>query len=270
MVIDIYYPLKRQKELISVVVFGLSILLMVVMLWRIQNFLKVSLWARVVVNNAVQQIDDPTPDTAQYLSMDKALATTLNQNNVFIPQAVPVNPISEVRAIFGDSALINGNWYKAGASVGEAKILSIDTTKVLAEFNGEIKTFLPVEAAIQQTQQVQRGTPRGSAAQTQPSGTAIATGTSQGSSTIGASATTASGGARIDSTTSGRASRFGFQQGDIVLSINGQRVSSGEALTEVINNIPQGSAISAIVLRNDQQVTVGREALTNVGGGRGG
>lgn len=71
---------------------------------------------------------------------------------------------------------------------------------------------------------------------------------------------------------SGRASRFNLQQGDIVMSINGQAVTGAESFDEIMNNVSQGAAVSMQVLRDGKEVTVGRDTVTSVTGrmGRGG
>jgi hypothetical protein len=92
-----------------------------------------------------------------------------------------------------------------------------------------------------------------------------------GVTSIGAAAVDNSGGGALMQTVdaSGRASRFGLQTGDVVLSINGETVNGADSFTELMGSIAQGSAVSIIVLRDGTQTTVGREA-TSVGGGRGG
>jgi hypothetical protein len=92
-----------------------------------------------------------------------------------------------------------------------------------------------------------------------------------GVTSIGAAAVDNSGGGALMQTVdaSGRASRFGLQTGDVVLSINGETVNGADSFAELMGSIAQGSAVSIIVLRDGTQKTVGREA-TSVGGGRGG
>ena len=46
--------------------------------------------------------------------------------------------------ILGHEALINGKWYKVGDSVGEAKIVAIEPTKVRIAWNGQEKEFSPI------------------------------------------------------------------------------------------------------------------------------
>ncbi|MFC1781608.1 PDZ domain-containing protein, partial [Planctomycetota bacterium] len=88
-----------------------------------------------------------------------------------------------------------------------------------------------------------------------------------GSSSIGATAVDHTNGARVVSvSSSGRASRFGLRQGDIVLSINSQTVKDAESFFQLMTGVPQGDAVSIKVVRNDVETTVGRTRIT---GGRG-
>ncbi|MFC1781798.1 PDZ domain-containing protein, partial [Planctomycetota bacterium] len=75
------------------------------------------------------------------------------------------------------------------------------------------------------------------------------------------------GGALIESVDpSGRAYRFGLEQGDIVISINGETVRTAEVFMELMTNVERGAAVSIQVLRDGLLTTVGREANE---GGRG-
>ncbi len=89
-------------------------------------------------------------------------------------------------------------------------------------------------------------------------------------SSIGATAVDDPSGAYLETVeASGRASRFNLQQGDIVMSINGQTVTGAESFDELINNVPQRTAVNMQVLRDGKEITVGRSAVT-LGAGRGG
>ncbi|MFC1781829.1 PDZ domain-containing protein [Planctomycetota bacterium] len=93
------------------------------------------------------------------------------------------------------------------------------------------------------------------------------------SSEIGVSSIDApGGGALLESVdASGRASRFGLQEGDIVVSINDQTVDSAATFIELMSGIERGAAVSIQVLRDGLATTVGREATGGGGmGGRGG
>lgn len=74
----------------------------------------------------------------------KAVVEGLKKNNLFAPPAPKQYPINEVIGILGNQALINGQWYKAGDTVAEAKILAIEPTKVKVTWNGQEKEFMPI------------------------------------------------------------------------------------------------------------------------------
>jgi hypothetical protein len=103
--------------------------------------------------------------------------------------------------------------------------------------------------------------------------TAPETGTNIGrggaAANIGATAVAnASGGVMLESvSTTGRATRFGLQKGDVVVSINGIKVAGVDSFNELMAGIVQGAAVKIEVIRDGKTITVGREAGT---GGRGG
>jgi hypothetical protein len=74
----------------------------------------------------------------------KAAVEGLKKNNLFAPAASKQYPISEVTGILGSQALINGQWYKAGDIVADARILAIEPTKVKVVWNGQEKEFMPI------------------------------------------------------------------------------------------------------------------------------
>ena len=87
-----------------------------------------------------------TPDNASEAlsSQSKALVDGLKKNNLFAPPSPKQHPINEVIGILGDQALINGQWYKTGDMVAEARILAIEPTKVRVTWNGQEKEFMPI------------------------------------------------------------------------------------------------------------------------------
>jgi len=74
----------------------------------------------------------------------KSVADALKKKNLFTPTPPKENPVKEVMGILGSEALINGKWHKAGDSVGDAKILAIEPTKVRVSWNGQEKEFAPM------------------------------------------------------------------------------------------------------------------------------
>jgi len=86
-------------------------------------------------------LDKPGPAAS---AQSKALVDGLKKNNLFAPPSPKQYPINEVIGILGDQALIDGQWYKAGDMVAEARILAIEPTKVRVTWNGQEKEFMPI------------------------------------------------------------------------------------------------------------------------------
>jgi len=76
----------------------------------------------------------------------RSVVDGLKKNNPFAPPPAKQHPVNEVIGILGDEALINGQWYKVGAAIGDAKILAIEPTKVKVVWNGQEKEFTPLAA----------------------------------------------------------------------------------------------------------------------------
>lgn len=76
-----------------------------------------------------------------------AAAVKLKKKSIFAPPPPgKVNPVKKVDAIMGDEALINNKWYKAGDSIGEAKLITVESAQVTIEWNGKKKTLSPIAA----------------------------------------------------------------------------------------------------------------------------
>ncbi len=68
---------------------------------------------------------------------------------------------------------------------------------------------------------------------------------------------------RVDS--SRQAARIGLQNGDVVRRINGQAVKGAASLLASISSVPQGSSVSIQVLRDGNETTIDREAVSYFG-----
>lgn len=152
--------LKEKKELVSVVLLGVSAFLAVLILVKVAGFFTASARAENIVKTAIAQNNTDAEDMDRYFTKYKVLADALKKNNLFAPPPPKQHPINEVLGIFGDEVLIKDKWYKVGDSVGEAKIVAIGPTKVTIEWDGKEKTFAPIDAKGSS----QPGGPKGSRA----------------------------------------------------------------------------------------------------------
>jgi hypothetical protein len=83
-------------------------------------------------------------DLGKLRAATKASVEELRTKNLFVLAPARQHPVNEVIGILGNEVLINGKWYKTGESVGEAKIVAIEPTKVRIAWDGQEKEFSPI------------------------------------------------------------------------------------------------------------------------------
>ncbi len=167
--------LKEKKELVSVVLLGVSAFLAVLILFKVTGFFTASAKAERIVKDAIAQNNADAEDMDKYFTKYKVLADELKKNNLFAPPAPKQHPIKEVLGIFGDEVIIRDKLYKVGDKVGEAKIVAIGPTEVTIEWDGKEKTFRPIDAKGSS----QPGGPRGSRATARGGGSGTGAGSAQ-------------------------------------------------------------------------------------------
>ncbi|MCH7556471.1 MAG: hypothetical protein IIB56_03340 [Planctomycetes bacterium] len=138
--------LKEKKELVSVVLHGVSAFLAVLILVKVTGFFTAPAKAELLVKKAVAQNNAGAEDVDKYFAKYKALANELKKNNLFAPPAAKQHPVKEVWGIFGNEVLIKDKWYKIDDTVGDAKIVAIGPTEVTIEWDGKEKTFAPIDS----------------------------------------------------------------------------------------------------------------------------
>jgi hypothetical protein len=150
--------LKEKKELVSVVLLGVSAVLAILILVRITGFFTASVRAENLVKNAIDHNNTDPDDMERYFAKYKALADELKKNNLFTPPAPKQHPVKEVSGILGNEVIIGDKLYKVGDMVGDAKIVAIGPNQVTIEWDGKEKTFSPADAGNSS----QPGGPKGS------------------------------------------------------------------------------------------------------------
>ena len=147
MKLDYLKDLREKKELVSIVLFGTSAFLAVLILVKVTGFFTAPAKAELLVKKAVAQNNADANDMDKYFAKYKVLADELKKNNLFTPPPPKQHPIKEVLGIFGDEVLIGKDkWYKVGDKVGDAKIVAIGPTEVTIEWDGKEKTFAPIDS----------------------------------------------------------------------------------------------------------------------------
>ncbi len=135
---------KQDRSPLAVILLAIAALLGAGALYVIAEHVMATAQAELAVSRAAgASASDPNALAAQ-TEQAKSTADALKEKNLFTPKPPKQNPIKEVAGILGDEALINGNWYKAGKSVGDAKILAVEPTKVRISWNGQETELAPM------------------------------------------------------------------------------------------------------------------------------
>jgi hypothetical protein len=138
--------LKAKQELVSGALLIVTVVAAGLILVKVTGFFGTSAHAETAVKDAIKHGKPDVENMTAQLGKCKKIADDLKKSNLFAPPASKQNPITKVIGIFGDEALINGKWYKAGDKVGDAKILSVNTTSVETEWDGKKKTYSPIDS----------------------------------------------------------------------------------------------------------------------------
>jgi hypothetical protein len=138
--------LKEKKELVSTALLVISVLSAILILVKVTGFFVASANAESAVKDAIRHSAPDAKNVTAQLDKSKKVADALKKSNLFSPPLPKQNPIKTVMGIFGDEALINGKWYKAGDKVADARILAVNPTSVETEWDGKKKTFSPIDS----------------------------------------------------------------------------------------------------------------------------
>jgi hypothetical protein len=138
---------KTRNASPAKILLAVAALLGALVLYTVAGFFMTTARAELAVARAGKAGATDSNDVEAPLTQAKSVAEALKKKNLFAPPAPKQNPVQEVSGILGDEALINGKWYKAGSSVGDAKILAVEPTKVKVAWNGQEKEFSPIGAS---------------------------------------------------------------------------------------------------------------------------
>jgi len=92
--------------------------------------------------------DNRDPNSAQaWLASAKEVVEALKEKNLFVKTPPRQHPVQQVDGILGREILVGDKWYKAGEKIGDALVISVDSTHAIIEWDGQKKTFAPIAAA---------------------------------------------------------------------------------------------------------------------------
>lgn len=136
---------QSKRTLLPAVLLAIAGILGVLAVAKVTGFYIASARAQRIVRQAIDWSKPDTNAVASQAAKSRVIAEDLKKNNLFWPSPKE-HPVKAVLGIFGDEAYIDGQWYKVGAKIKDAKIVAIDADSVTAEWNGKKTVFRPIEA----------------------------------------------------------------------------------------------------------------------------
>ncbi len=137
---------RNATEPLAKVLFGVAVLMGALTLLKVAAFLVTSQEAQGTTARVMSSNDTDANSLGEPIARAKVSIEQLKKENLFVSAPARQHPVREVAGILGNEALINGKWYKVGDSVADAKILSIEATKVRIAWEGREKDFTPIGA----------------------------------------------------------------------------------------------------------------------------
>jgi len=145
-----YKPLKKPRQLLSIVFMILSALFCLLIVFKVSGYYTSLARAQSGIEQAKAQGENDPNVVKEYFEERKNEADELVKKNLFVPPPPKRHPIRDVTGILGDTALINGDWHKVGDKIGEATVLEITSTYVKIEYEGKEKIYSPFDMEIKE------------------------------------------------------------------------------------------------------------------------
>jgi hypothetical protein len=136
--------LKNIKELVPKICIVFSVIFAVSMVVKGGSVLGDLSRARALVEDTAKESQGEIKVSEETSEATKAVVEQLRKKNLFSPVPEKKKAVEKVSGIFGDEALINGKWYKAGDKIEEAEILALEATLVRIKIDGVEKNFYPL------------------------------------------------------------------------------------------------------------------------------
>jgi hypothetical protein len=141
--------LKWKKESVPAVLLGAAVVFAILIVIKATSFFEASARAQNLVKMAAARDELSTEVARDVMAASEAIAEELKKRNLFSPPQPPRHPVNSVLGILGDEALIGDRWYKAGDTIGDAKIVAIEPAQVRIRWQGRETVFAPMEITDQ-------------------------------------------------------------------------------------------------------------------------
>jgi hypothetical protein len=134
---------SRQRDLTTFALIAAGVLLGALTLAKAASYLQ----TRRAVAQVRSMAGRHPNDLQQSLGRAREVAEALKKDNLFAKQSTKEHPVKQIDGILGDEMLVGDKRYKVGDKIGDARVVSIEATRVMIEWDGRTKAFSPMAAA---------------------------------------------------------------------------------------------------------------------------
>ena len=138
---------KKRMDSVRFALVAVAVLLGAWAAARVAAYLSGPARAEDIVARAIAQNAPDANEMKPYLDKTRETAEVLKKKNLFSKEPPKEHPVKQIDGILGAEVLIGEKWYKTGEKIGEAKVLTIEPTRVTIEWDGKKKVFSPLGGA---------------------------------------------------------------------------------------------------------------------------
>jgi uncharacterized membrane protein YgcG len=157
------FNIRKYEHLTSKALAGVMIFLACLLLVKVTTVIVYATTSKTKVVSAFETAKKNSNAMELYRKRSADEVKKVTEKNPFAAEAQKPQP-PQLAGVMGDEVLFNGQWYKVGQEIGGAKILKIDPTFVMVDFEGKQQVITPQakadpNAARTQGQGFSRGGP---------------------------------------------------------------------------------------------------------------
>ena len=133
------------KRSVCTGLFAFSLLLAALSFLRVAMFVGTTTEARLLARRIAPQVQSTASQIQEKAVDSQALVAGLKKRSLFTPPPSREHPVKDVSGILGNEAFIGDRWYRCHDKIGEATVAYIGPTEVRIEWDGQEKTFAPIQ-----------------------------------------------------------------------------------------------------------------------------
>ena len=135
--------IKNNKQYVGKAVMLVIFILIVLTAGKVFGFILTSYQMPLAIQSARNNFKQDDETVKKYIANHRNISDELKKSNLFVPPSTSTPKLPVCTAILGDSALIDGKYYKAGDEISGATIVAVEAFEITVSWQGEEKKLIP-------------------------------------------------------------------------------------------------------------------------------